>query len=360
MARRLAIVGNYPENRHLVPFWDEMTEIWVFNEMPHGKWVERWDADFQLHAPEVYRSPNNFVDQSHWDWLQQKHGKPIYMQAVDPLVPDSVEYPLEDVLTLIPYRYLRSSIAMALGLAILRNEWSEIGLYGINLVSNTEYAYQATNMAFWIGFAHGRGVPLRLHSWLDEFNQPIYGYDGQLFIGQAHFESRIHELEPANRRNRQELNHLNNEISDALLKCKFNQVPALIARLENVAMAAGEVEGALEQARAYAKRTDPIPRQEYERRSAQAQIDGEVLRAEMYHTGGKCEYVWNVWKQTGSQQAKEQLRTFVREKAEKAFQTGVRLGMFSENIRYMGEYDALITAAGGVRALKQAGFTLSV
>ena len=73
----------------------------------------------------------------------------------------------------------------------------------------------------------------------------------------------------------------------------------------------------------------------------------------MYHQGGKVEYVWNVWKQTGNGQALQQLRIFVAEKTEMALEVGRVLGVYRENMQYISQYDTLVTASGGTRAVSQ-------
>jgi hypothetical protein len=130
-----------------------------------------------------------------------------------------------------------------------------------------------------------------------------------------------------------------------------------MVELEGVALTAGEVSGALAVAQDYGSRpeNDSIPRQEFERRSAEAQRDGPGKRAQMYHEGGKAEYVWNVWAQTGNAEARSQLRTFCRQKIQFAYETGLLSGQFTENLRYMDDYDDRITAAGGVKATIAAG-----
>ncbi len=332
-----------------------MTDIWVFNESPQKPDTLRWDALLQLHKPEVYTSPNNFVNKGHWDWLQQEHGKPIYMQAVDPRVPDSVAYPLEGVLAMIPYRYIRSSIAAALALAIYLDCYEEIGLYGINLVSNTEYGYQAMNMAFWIGFAHGREVNLVLHCWLDEFNQRLYAFEGEAQIDRGYFARRVAELETAKTTNDRMYERGLSEMEQAMLMNDCSKVSELSVQLEKLALVVGETDGVLGEARRYGAREDPIPRQEFERTSAWAQVEGDKVRVCMFHEGGKCEYVWNVWKQTGSNQALQQLRLFTKTYLRHAHETGFHLGVHRENLMYMQELDSRITAAGGVRTLAALG-----
>ena len=167
--KSLAIVGSHPATREFAPYDDPTVEIWLFNEAAQKPSVyKRWDALLQIHAEEIYTSLDNWVNKSHWDWLQQDHGrstvtgkpKRIYMQAFDERVPNCAVYPLDGILSMLPldddgnrqFHYLRSSPAMALALAIFMG-YERILLYGSELSSNTEYTYQATNYAFWIGFA---------------------------------------------------------------------------------------------------------------------------------------------------------------------------------------------------------------
>lgn len=349
----LAIVGSNAKTRGDAPLDNPEIEIWVFNEAPQAEWCTRWDVSFQLHIPEVYSSPNNFVRKDHWTWLQQKRGKPIYMIDVDARVPDSVRYPLEDVLSLIPYRYLRSSPAEALGLAISQG-YTDISLYGCELISNTEYQYQAVNMAFWIGFAHGLGIDLKLRSWQDEFNQPIYGFEGQVTLKSDYFSVRLCELEPVWKNNEQELNRIKDRLKAAMLEHQYAKVANLAVEFERLAIITGEVAGQMGEAEKYAaKNGDFIPRQEFEHASALAQREGEELRALMYASTGKAEYVWNIWKQTGRFEALSQLRGFMDQKGQQAYDMGARLGIHRENYKYMLDLDACITAAGGERAVSQ-------
>lgn len=350
-ARTLAIVGSHPLGLNLVPWDDPNVEIWVFNEAPmKPEKYPRWDACLQIHGPEVYATPHNWVNPGYWDWLQQRRGKPIYMQAVDPRVPDSVEYPLEGVLSMIPYRYLRSSPAMALALAIYKG-YEHIQLYGSELTSNTEYAYQANNYAFWIGFAHGRGIDLQLRCWLSEFNQEIYGYDGELQIDRSFYQERITEHERAYQTNDLALKKIKARIDQAMLENKYDHVGELSLQADDIAMVTGEAYGALSEAKRYYAKDSMVSRQEFERTSAKAQQSGDEIRSKKDHAGGKVEYVWNVWKMTGRLEALNQLRVFLDEKLQLAQDTGAQLGTYRENMLYMLEYDKRLTAAGGIRAL---------
>jgi len=354
--RSLAIVGSHPDTRENAPYDDPDYEIWLFNEAPQKPEIyKRWDACLQIHLPEVYSSETNWVNKDHWKWLQQDHGpdKRIFMQEVDPRVPNSVRYPLEEVLSLVPYKYLRSSPAMALALGIYSG-FKDIWLYGSELSSNTEYTYQAINYAFWIGFAHGYGVNLHMECWHNEFfDQPIYGYEGELQIDREYFEQMYHEHETIWKAKQNALKKLQEKLDRAIIDAEFDKAGELSLQVETAAMNTGEVYGAMTEAKRYSERTDHISRQEFERVSAQAQIDGEGCEKAMNFEAGKCEYVWNIWRQTGNLEARNQFKIFLKEKNEQAYKTGKNLGIFRENLAYRHEYDQRVTAAGGQRAVHQ-------
>lgn len=349
--RTLAIVGSHPWGLNLVPWDDPTVEIMLFNEAPlKPEKYPRWDSCLQIHGPEVYAQDNNWVNPDYWPWLQQPHGKPIWMQEVDPRVPDSVKYPLDEILAMIPYRYLRSSPAMALALGIYLG-YDRIELYGSELSSNTEYAYQATNYAFWIGFAHGRGIDVQLKCWLNEFYQEIYGYEGELQLSREYFTERLAEHESINATNSAAYEKAQRKLEDALFCNEIQQVADLIETVEGVAQKAGEALGCLEEARYYMERENMISRQEFERRSAQAQIDGDKKRTEKDRAAGVAEYLWNVWRMTGQLKARDQLRVFLGKQIDLAHEVGKLYGVYRENLNYMTEYDARLQAAGGKRAL---------
>lgn len=351
--RKLAIVGSHPDTRELAPYDDPEYEIWLFNEAPQKPSVyRRWDAVFQLHKPEIYTSLNNWVNKDHWKWLQLDHGegKRIWMQERDERVPNSVRYPLEAVLELVPYHYLRSTPAEALALALLLG-YQDISLYGSDLTSNTEYTYQAINMAFWIGFAHGCGVDFHLECWKSEFWQPIYGWEGEAQIDREYFKGRYENAATLWRINDASMRKTQSRMEDAMLKGEYLKVGELSLMLEECAKAAGEAKGVMSEAERYMSKVDPISRQEFERVSAQAQKDGPQQQKTMDHAGGKAEYVWNIWKQSGRVEALNQLRGFLKEKTDAAFEYGRLLGVHRENMTYMAEYDDRVTALGGKRAL---------
>jgi hypothetical protein len=359
--KKLAIVGSHSATRHLAPWNDPDYEIWVVNEAPQSDWCLRWDVDFQLHLEKVYTGYNH-VKTDHWDWLQQDHGdKVIWMQEYDARVPNCHVYPLDEIKRATPDEMLTSSVAMMLALAIMQRH-EVIEVWGVELTSNSEYAYQVEGWVYWVGFARGvafesKGkINLILHSGIDEhFTNRTYGYEGDPIMTD-HFKARGEILENNLGPNQKRLQRVDDEIAELLLKFKFQEVATALQEMETAAIECGMVAGALGEAMYYSSRNGQFtPRQEIERRAAKAQSDGEDLKAKMFHTGGKLEYVWNVWAQSGRYEALQQLRELIKDKRQLAYDMGARLGIYRDNMAYLQEYDERVRAMGGVRALEQIG-----
>jgi hypothetical protein len=77
----------------------------------------------------------------------------------------------------------------------------------------------------------------------------------------------------------------------------------------------------------------------------------------MYYSSGKTEYVFNVWAQSGHQEALRQFRQFISDQVQLGYEVGAHHGIYIENLEYFREYDARLTAAGGVRTLAALGVT---
>jgi hypothetical protein len=348
---KLAIVGTHPHTRGNAPWDDESYDIWVFNEAPQFDWCLRWDAVFQLHGADVYTSPWNHSHAQHWQWLQQPHGaeKIIYMQAYDPRVPNSVEYPLAAVLAHFPRRYFKLSAAYALALAILQG-YTEIHYWGMELTSDTEYTYQADCWRYWVGVADGRGVDIVNHCNHNLFDESLYGYDGEVGLGREYFAERAALLEAEWRAAEKELKQKKDKFADACYKPDHAKATALALECVEAAIASGEKAGALSGAEKFAKYPQSyVSRQEFEKLAAQAQINGVEEQRHVWRIGGSAEYVWNVWWQTQSLQARDQFMNFIGAQIQKAYDVGAMSGAYAEAMGYIRQYDDKLQNAGGAK-----------
>lgn len=345
---KLAIVGSHPDTRESAPFHDPSFDIWVLNEAANAAWCKRWDACFQMHEPEIYTG-HNTKDPKHWEWLQKKHNKPIYMQEIDPRIPDSRQYPLQEAHDLVGFTYLSSTIAMTCALVVLQG-YKHVEFWGIDL-SMTEYKSQAECIRFWIGFLKGKlgAEHVVLHCAEHLFKAPLYGYEGNYAFGAEYFTGRVKSLDSQWHSADKHARNMREAVERAIFKADFQKVPPLVKDYQSAVMECGELAGALAEAERYSAFGNRYAdRGGFEYAAAKAQQDGEEKRVLMWTMTGKVEYMWNVWTQTKSLQARDQLLGFIRALGELAQDTGAMLGMYRENIAYINKYDDIIQAGGKV------------
>ena len=183
--KSVALVGSAHSSGPWAPFGEEGIEVWPANELHGYPWVDvdgatRW---FQLHPKESFTREHDF---KHWEWLQQEHSFPIYMQQVFDDVPSSVKYPLREIQNELIGNITRGeekiiklfSSTMCYQMALALWEGTErIEIFGIELVMDGEYAYQREAMAFWFGKADAMGVEVWMPSTSALLVQPLYAYE---------------------------------------------------------------------------------------------------------------------------------------------------------------------------------------
>jgi hypothetical protein len=350
--KKLAIVGSGSNTRNNAPFDDPSFDIWVFNEAANSEWCKRWTACFQMHAPDIYKG-HNTKDSKHWEWLQQEHGKPIYMQDEDADVPDSVKYPLQQALSVAGVKMFSTTFAYMAALAVMQG-YDVIKIYGVEL-SSSEYQYQANGYLFWFGFLRGRLGTYNVDTavlYLDKniFEVPLYGFEGSFTFGN-HFNNRLTTLDNEWKAAEKSLANIKKAIDRAVTKKETEKVQQLVMNYQTSAISCGELAGALAEAERYAAFSErSVDRGGFEFAAATAQKNGEEKRPMVWHYGGMIEYVWNLWKQTDGNQGAIQLSGLIETMGKAAYDTGAMLGMYKENLAYLVRYDEMVQANGGIKA----------
>lgn len=155
--RKIAIIGKCSNSRSDAPLDLNGWEIWglAWDLLP------RADVLFEMHENWRFFLGNEEDAARHKAWLIGAE-TPIYMLKKEHDVPNSIEYPMDKVLeltrpTCFGTPYLESSIAYMMALAILEGA-DRIGIWGCDLATGGEYAYQRPNMEYLIGLARGRGI----------------------------------------------------------------------------------------------------------------------------------------------------------------------------------------------------------
>lgn len=175
MGLKVAIVGLAQSSRHLVPWNRPEWELWGV------AWdVERYKfrRAFEMHDMKTMQTSGASIYQNlpaYFDKLAAC--EVVYTQEPLP-IPNGVVYPFDEVAQVCG-DYWESSIAYALALAITEGA-EEIGIYGVNMRADEEYAYQRPNLEYLIGLARGKGIAVHVPdvSPLLKFSG-FAGYDGR-------------------------------------------------------------------------------------------------------------------------------------------------------------------------------------
>lgn len=186
--KTVALVGLSPSSCSLAPFEDDEVEIWCLNEAHDFPWLLRATRWFQLHPRESFMREVAVRNvRGHYDWLKDEHGFLIYMQFQHEDVPDSVEYPLLDMLDEFfgktrkgdeKVKYFTSTFAYMVALAISEG-FERIEVYGFEMTNEEEWSAQKSCAEFWLGVIIGRKLELLLPEDSRLLWGPLYGYEGQ-------------------------------------------------------------------------------------------------------------------------------------------------------------------------------------
>jgi hypothetical protein len=217
LGRRVAIVG-FADSYALAPFDEAVVEIWGINEL--HRYLPRWDRWFELHSREAFEVKGSRDQEAHVNWLRAQvpvgapGHKPIYMRELFADIPAGERYPLEWMserfFTRFGQRpYFTSSIGYMLAMAIAEGRDADftpvneaavswIGLYGIDLASDTEYGEQRPNAEYFIGLARGLGITVEIaegsallradHVYGFETRAEKEGVNGETFLRQRQQE----------------------------------------------------------------------------------------------------------------------------------------------------------------------------
>lgn len=370
MRDTLAIVGSHPQTRMLFDFNREDCDVIVFNEAMKEPWCGRADYVLQMHIPTIWRNPKNRNDPHHYEWLQREDIPLIIMQDEYPDVPRSVKYPMDEIcdglLGKFNFRYFTSSVAYALAWAIWKG-YRKIELYGVEMETTTEYAAQRPGVAFWVGYALGYGIEFESH--VKMFDEPLYGYEGDIRLDYAMFDKRLNEVA-------QPLQDITNQYN-AQKKSAEQYAAEFVAtglhpeNVHNAIMTAvqlatqfGILDGIRQEVVRYKGKADEMikasggdfvfSRQEFEGvLQALAKAHGEaILQAQA--AGAQCHEQFEYAKKAKARERRHnRMKAFtaaVEEYIKAATKVGIYEGAGQENQRLIKELDALIRAAGGEKS----------
>lgn len=186
--KAVALIGSASSTKDNAPYDNKDIEIWGLawrHDLP------RCDRYFEIHVldgPEFeIRKKGEKIGS---DYIKEHLAKlpcPVVIQKPNPDIPNHVAFPLKaaneylakfDVrLTPEGASYWASSCAFMFVMAMME-EFTDIQLFGIDLVDDDEYSYQRPNLEYLIGLARGMGISVLIpdKSALCKFPH-VYGFE---------------------------------------------------------------------------------------------------------------------------------------------------------------------------------------
>lgn len=158
--KRIAIVGFASSTRMQAPFDDQTWEIWAMNQL--YRYIPRATRWFEMHQHE---GPYSYVADMvpGTDYISWMRGCPIplYMVSRHPEFPNSITYPLDQMIAEFGTDLFHSTVDYMMALAI-HEGFEEIGIWGIDMAHDTEYEHQRPSGSFWCGMARGKGIKVTI------------------------------------------------------------------------------------------------------------------------------------------------------------------------------------------------------
>lgn len=166
---KVCIVG-CADSKVIVPFSDPEYEFWGVNNLYGGTPINgsHYDRWFEIHTITSSEKGGQKIYERRWnpvfrgqkvnDYVSDLAKLPymIYMQHRWEEIPNSVAYPINEIVTAFG-RYFTNTISYEIALAIMMG-YKTIAIYGVDMAVGTEYEKQRPSCEYMIGIAKGLGI----------------------------------------------------------------------------------------------------------------------------------------------------------------------------------------------------------
>ena len=189
---KIAILGSAPSSVRLAPYNDPSWQIFGCSPGVYAV-ASRVDVWFELHRyePGVIGRPETqkpWFSPEYCAWMAQQ--KLVWMYEKVPQIPNSQRFPYQDLVNKYGSYFFTSSIAWMLAAAIediltdraenkfRQDETDHIGLWGVDMAANEEYADQRPGCQFFVQLAQSLGIQVHVPPESDLMASPLlYGID---------------------------------------------------------------------------------------------------------------------------------------------------------------------------------------
>ena len=179
--RKVAILGFTDHRAIAFDLPHDEWEVWGLNELYRYEPIEKFDRWFEIHDRAILDP-----DKRHIEDLGKITTVPIYMQDHYDDIPNSRPLPKGQIERALGDFgvYQTSSIRWMLAMALLEG-FKEIGVFGVDMAQESEYAEQRNCVEWLLGVAVGRGVKIHIppnSDLLKSIGQYGYGFEGKGFM----------------------------------------------------------------------------------------------------------------------------------------------------------------------------------
>lgn len=229
---KIAVLGSAPSSITLAPYGDPSWEIWGCSPglykyvSRNGLRISRW---MEIHH---FIPPANEFSPEYIAWMGSLAPAPVYMIEAQPCIPNSVAYPLDQMLTRFGPYFFTSSVAYMLALALAEIETARagragpeqdvIGLWGIDMAATEEYGLQRPACHHYIDMAERQmGIKVTVPPQSDLlWPPPLYGFHEadpravKLYTRMNELRGKLVEAESAHAANEREMFFFRGAMSD--------------------------------------------------------------------------------------------------------------------------------------------------
>lgn len=258
--KSVALYGFAPSNREGI-WTSKADEIWSI-AWAYKYNIPRIDRLVEIHPVWMQaksKKPEYSKVREHWKWLKNNKDIPVYMIAEHPDVPKSVQYPLKEVMDLLPVSRRRnvftSSFDFLMGLAV-HEGFERIEPYGFDMGSDTEYLYQREGAAYWIGYCDAKGIEVVLPNNSALLRKKIYMYEGGAMIYRTDLERMKAVRERQKRDSLSRLNVLQGKMQEALDNNDEEKQKEYARKWDEQYRLSLVIDGALQECKYYLKEID--------------------------------------------------------------------------------------------------------
>lgn len=217
MGKKIALLGSAPSSVRLAPFTDPSWELWACSPgaYPHisPTRVNAWFECHRYEPPHGYTGPKPWFSQDYIAFMASLRC-PVYM--VEPVrdISASVAYPKDEMLERFGPFFFTSSLSWMFALAITQGA-TEIGLWGVDMSAQEEWAFQRSGCHYFISIARAMGIKVTLPPESDLLRPPpLYGFcevdpmHVKLLSREQELKTRIANIEASISNQTHELMHL--------------------------------------------------------------------------------------------------------------------------------------------------------